>query len=128
MNENRREHYDKILDEVANQSSKMERRAEEAERETIKAKKVEYMERFVGETFDGVISGVTEWGMFVELPNTVEGLIRVNAMVDDFYLYDEEKYELRGETTGHTYKLGQRVAVRVVACDRILRTVDFELA
>ena len=103
-------------------------RAEEAERETIKAKKVEYMEQFVGETFDGVISGVTEWGMFVELPNTVEGLIRVNAMVDDFYLYDEEKYELRGETTGHTYKLGQRVAVRVVACDRILRTVDFELA
>ncbi|MDD6156136.1 MAG: ribonuclease R [Lachnospiraceae bacterium] len=128
MNESRREHYERILDEVANQSSKMERRAEEAERETIKAKKVEYMEQFVGETFDGVISGVTEWGMFVELPNTVEGLIRVNAMVDDFYLYDEEKYELRGETTGHTYKLGQRVAVRVVACDRILRTVDFELA
>lgn len=128
MNESRREHYERILDEVANQSSKMERRAEEAERETIKAKKVEYMEQFEGETFDGVISGVTEWGMFVELPNTVEGLIRVNAMVDDFYLYDEEKYELRGETTGHTYKLGQRVAVRVVACDRILRTVDFELA
>jgi ribonuclease R len=128
MNEKRREHYEEILPEVAKQSSKMERRAEEAERETIKQKKAEYMEQFVGEEFEGVISGVTEWGFFVELPNTVEGLVRVTELRDDFYQFYEDTYELVGEATGRRYKLGQKIAVRLIAADRLMRTVDFSPA
>ena len=125
LNENRRAHYDSILTEVAKHSSEMERRADEAERETIKQKKVEYMERHIGEEFEGVISGVTEWGFFVELPNTVEGLIRVTALDDDFYEFYEDSYELVGQATGRRYKLGQKIRVCVEATDRLMRTVDF---
>lgn len=127
LNEKRIGHYDRILPEVAKQSSVMERRAEEAERETVKLKKVEYMELHMDETFEGVISGVTEYGFFVELPNTVEGLVRVTSLTDDFYRFYEESYELAGEATNRRYKLGQKVTVRVVSTDRILRTIDFEL-
>jgi ribonuclease R len=125
MNEKRREHYEEILPEVAKQSSRMERRAEEAERETVKQKKVEYMEQFVGDEFEGVISGVTEWGFFVELPNTVEGLVRVTELRDDFYQFYEDTYELVGEATGRRYKLGQKITVRLIAADRLMRTIDF---
>ena len=128
LNEKRIEHYEHILPEVAKHSSEMERRADEAERETIKMKKVQYMEAHVGETFEGVISGVTEWGFFVELPNTVEGLVRVTSLTDDFYQYYEDTYELVGEVTNRRYKLGQKVYVMVEHCDRILRTIDFILA
>ena len=128
MNENRMEHYNSILSGVAKQSSERERRADEAERETIKLKKVQYMEQFIGETFTGVISGVTEWGFYVELPNTVEGLVRVAALRDDFYQYYESTYELVGEVTNKRYKLGQTVEVRLVDADSFMRTIDFELA
>ena len=128
LNEKRIEHYEHILPEVAKHSSEMERRADEAERETIKMKKVQYMEAHVGETFEGVISGVTEWGFFVELPNTVEGLVRVTSLTDDFYQYYEDTYELVGAVTNRRYKLGQKVYVTVEHCDRILRTIDFVLA
>lgn len=128
MNENRMEHYNSILSGVAKQSSERERRADEAERETIKLKKVQYMEQFIGETFTGVISGVTEWGFYVELPNTVEGLVRVAALRDDFYQYYESTYELVGEVTNKRYKLGQTVEVRLVDADPFMRTIDFELA
>lgn len=127
MNEKRRTHYEAILPEVANQSSKMERRADEAERETIKQKKVEFMEQHIGEVFDGVISGVTEWGFFVELPNTVEGLVRVTSLTDDFYEYYEDSYELVGQATGKRYKLGQKISVCVENADRLMRTIDFSL-
>ena len=127
MNHKRIEHYNEILGEVAKHSSEMERRADEVERETIKLKKVQYMEEHIGEAFEGVISGVTEWGFFVELPNTVEGLVRVADLTDDFYHFVEESYEMIGERTGKTYKLGQKVMVRVVATDKVMRTVDFEL-
>ena len=128
MNENRMEHYNSILSGVAKQSSERERRADEAERETIKLKKVQYMEQFIGETFTGVISGVTEWGFYVELPNTVEGLVRVAALRDDFYQYYESTYELVGEVTNKRYKLGQTVEVRLVDAVSFMRTIDFELA
>lgn len=128
MNENRRTHYEGILNEVAKHSSEMERRAEEAERETIKQKKVEYMEQYLGEEFEGVISGVMEWGFFVELPNTVEGLVRVTELSDDFYQFNEDSYELVGEATGKRYKLGQKITVQVLAADRFMRTIDFTLA
>ncbi len=127
MNDERREHYEKILTEVASESSRRERLAEEAERETIKLKKVEYMEEHLGEVFEGVISGVTKWGIYVELPNTIEGLIHVTNMYDDHYNYVEANYEMVGEHTGKTYKLGETVKVRVIGIDYLQRTIDFEL-
>lgn len=128
MNEKRINHYDKILREVAIHSSEMERRAEEAERDTDKLKKVEYMERYIGHVFEGVISSITTWGMYVELPNTVEGMVHVTALQDDYYYYDEEHYEMRAEHLNKAYKLGQKVRVEVVGTDRMTRTIDFELA
>ena len=127
LNENRIKHYEEILNDVAKQSSEMERRAEEAERETVKLKKVEYMEGHLGEVFEGVISGVMEWGIYVELPTTVEGLVRVADMNDDFYHFIEETYEMIGERTGKSYKLGQKVRVCVEGTDRVTRTIDFSL-
>ena len=127
MNDDKIHHYGAILDEVAKQSSERERLAEEAERETIKLKKVEYMAQHMGEEFEGVISSVTKWGVYVELPNTIEGLIHVTNMYDDHYNYIEDRYEMVGEHTGKTYKLGQIVKVRVIGTDRLQRTIDFEL-
>ena len=128
MDEERMAHYQRILPEVTKHSSEMERRAEEAERETVKLKKVEYMQQYIGDEFEGVISGMTKWGMYVELPNTVEGLVHVANMSDDHYDYYEERYEMAGAHSGKVYKLGQRVRVRVMDADRMLRTIDFEMA
>ena len=127
MREGRTEHYAEILDEVARQSSVCERRADEAERESDKLKKAEYMSYHLGEEFEGIISGVTGWGLYVELPNTVEGLVHVNTLRDDYYVFDQETYELRGEMTKKVYKLGDKVRVRVADADKMLKTVDFEL-
>ena len=127
MREGRTEHYAEILDEVARQSSVCERRADEAERESDKLKKAEYMSYHLGEEFEGIISGVTGWGLYVELPNTVEGLVHVNTLRDDYYVFDKESYELRGEMTKKVYKLGDKVRVRVAEADKMLKTVDFEL-
>lgn len=126
LKEERIAHYEKILPEVAMQAGVTERRAEEAERETIKLKKVEYMKERIGEEFEGVISGITKWGAYVELPNTIEGLVHVMNMWDDHYEYWEEQYELIGEHTRNVYKLGQVVRVRVLGVDRLQRTIDFE--
>lgn len=128
LSDKRAAHYEKILPEVAVQTSALERRADEAERETDKLKKCEYMSRFIGQDFDGAISGVTNWGLYVELPNTVEGLVRMSDLDDDYYIFDEQHYELIGEMTKKTYKLGQPVRVTVFSTDRLLRTVDFILA
>ena len=127
MREGRTEHYAEILDEVARQTSVCERRADEAERESDKLKKAEYMSYHLGEEFEGIISGVTGWGLYVELPNTVEGLVHVNTLRDDYYVFDQESYELRGEMTKKVYKLGDKVRVRVADADKMLKTVDFEL-
>lgn len=121
-------HYNGILEEVARQSSAMERRAEEAERETDKLKKTEYMAERIGEVFTGVISGVTEWGIYVELSNSVEGLVHVNTLRDDFYIFDKANYRLVGEVTKNCYSLGQNVTVRVEDADLATKTVDFVLA
>ncbi|MDV9963362.1 ribonuclease R [Clostridioides difficile] len=126
LDEERTAHYEKILPEVALQSSLRERRADEAERETVKLKKVEYMQDHVGDIFEGVISGLTKWGAYVELPNTVEGLVHVTNMRDDHYDYIEEQYEMVGEHTRNVYRLGQQMKVRVLGVDRLQRTIDFE--
>ncbi len=125
LHEERISHYLERLPEVAKHSSKMERRAEEAERETDKLKKAEYMEEHIGESYEGVISGITQWGIYVELPNTVEGLIHVSTLSGDFFYYDEETYEMVGRDTGKTYKLGQRITIQVKGVDRMSGTVDF---
>ena len=127
LNEERISHYEQILPEVAAQCSTRERTAEETEREVVKLKKAEYMQKRIGEEYEGVISGVTKWGVYVELSNTIEGLVHVADMRDDHYEFAEERYELVGEHTGKTYKLGQKVRVRVTEADRIQRTVNFEI-
>ena len=125
MREGRTEHYAEILDEVARQSSVCERRADEAERESDKLKKAEYMSYHLGEEFEGIISGVTGWGLYVELPNTVEGLVHVNTLRDDYYIFDREHYSLTGETTKRQYIMGQKVKVRVENADIVTKAVDF---
>jgi len=121
------EHYASILSGVAKHSSETERRADEAERETEKLKKAEYMEQHIGEEFEGVISGITNYGLYVELPNTVEGLVHVNTLEGDYYEYNDTAYELRGQHGGITYRLGQKVKIRVKDVDRLAKTIDFVL-
>ncbi len=128
LNDKKIAHYEAILDGVAQQCSKLERRADEAERETEKLKKAEYMEDKIGQCFEGVISGVTGWGLYVELPNTVEGLVHISKMEGDYFIYDAAHYELVGQTTGKKYCLGETVTVQVDQVDTILKTIDFVLA
>lgn len=127
LSDKRITHYEKILPEVSESCSKLERRADEVEREVEKMKKVQYMSHRIGECYEGVISGVNAWGMYVELPNTVEGLVHVTNMVDDYYYYDEEKYAMIGKDTGKEYTLGEKIWVMVKAADRISKTIDFIL-
>ena len=126
--EGKTEHYKEILEDVARQSSVCERRADEAERESDKLKKAEYMSYHIGEEFEGIISGVTGWGFYVELPNTVEGLVHVNTLREDYYTFDQDAYELIGDVTHKVFALGQEVRVRVADADTMLKTVDFVLA
>ncbi|MCI8576872.1 MAG: ribonuclease R [Lachnospiraceae bacterium] len=125
LTEQRTGHYERILTGVTIQCSQTERRAEEAERETVKLKKCEYMAERIGEIFEGVISGVTNWGFYVELPSTIEGLVHVNDLRGDFYVFEEDRMQLRGEHSGRIYKLGQKIAVEVAGTDRLTRTIDF---
>ena len=117
--------YSSILQHVAEQSSAMEQRAAEAEREAVKLKKAEYMLEHVGEEYDGVISGVTGWGFYVELQNTVEGLVHIMTLKDDYYNFDEENYRLVGEQHGRVFRLGEPVRVRVRNAEPANRTIDF---
>lgn len=127
LNGRRLEHYDKILSEVAEFNSKNERRAQEVEREVEKLKKVQYMSKHIGEEFQGIISGVTAYGFYVELSNTVEGMVKISSILDDYYIYDEANMTLVGKETGNVYTMGQCVKIKVVNVDKLLRTIDFEL-
>ena len=102
MNEKTIDRLSAALPEAALRSSAMEQRAAEAERETVKLKKAQFMEGKIGEIRSGVISGVTSWGIYVELPDTVEGMIRISDLTDDFYYYDDKQLKLVGEYTGKT--------------------------
>ncbi len=123
-NEKRETHYRNILNDVATQTSMMERRADEAERETDKLKKAEFMKGHIGEFWHGIISGITAFGIFVELPNTCEGMIRLQNM-DDYYILDEKNNMLIGEMSGQTYSLGDKIDIYVDHVDLALRTVNF---
>lgn len=127
MKDKRIDHYQKLLPEVAEQTSALERRADDAEREVEKMKKAEYMEQFVGKDFEGTISGLTTWGMYVELPNTIEGMIRVADIPGDYYYYDEDLHRMVGEQTGKVYKMGEPLRIIVAGVDKLTRTIDFVL-
>lgn len=128
MKEERINHYKKILPEVCVKSSSQERLADEAEREVDKLKMAQYMQNRIGETFSGVISSVTNWGIYVELDNTIEGLVHISQITGDYYQYKEDTYELVGQATHKTFSLGQRVDVVVNGVDLAMRTIDFVLA
>ena len=119
------EKYRKKMPDLAKHCSKRERVAEDAERDTDDLKKVEYMESRIGEVYDGIISGVTNWGIFVELPNTIEGLIALAQMDDDYYEFDEKKMLVFGRRTKKTYRLGDKATVIVTKADRKMGTIDF---
>ncbi len=125
LDSRRIEHYEAILGKVSDDNSKKERRAEEAEREVEKLKKVEYMSGHIGEIFEGVISGVTNRGMYVELPNTIEGFVNVSNMYDDYYCFSQDEYAMIGEETGKKYAIGDRIRVKVKETDKLTRTIDF---
>lgn len=127
LTEKRIRHYDKILPEVSDISSKRERLADDAEHECDRLKEVQYMSKHIGEIFTGIISGVTGWGIFVELPNTVEGLVALSSLDDDFYVYDEKNMCVIGEHTKNKYSLGDEVTVMVDKTDVMMRTIDFVL-
>lgn len=117
------------LPAICKQSSERERIATEAERESVKVMQVEYMKRHVGDEFEGVIAGVTNFGMFVEINDLlVEGLIRMRDLEDDYYLFDEKRYQLKGRSRGKVYRLGDTVRVRVVAVNPETREIDFAIA
>jgi len=128
FDEKRNEHYSSILPEITKHCSERERNAEEAEREYEDLKKAEYMQQHIGETFTGIVSGITSFGMFVELDNTVEGLVRLTSMDDDFYDFDEKLQVLIGVRTGKVYRIGDTVEVVVTNADPKTRQVDFTLA
>ena len=127
MNERKLSHYESILPEVAIETSKLERRAEDCEREVDKLKMVQFMKEYIGEQFVGNISSITGWGMYVELENTVEGLVHISTLYDDHYDFIEDNLTLVGERTGRTFKLGQQVNVIVDSVDEQARTIDFIL-
>ncbi|MBC7343643.1 MAG: RNB domain-containing ribonuclease, partial [Clostridia bacterium] len=120
--------WQEMIHAYAQRSSERERAAEEAERDSVDMKKVEYMERHVGGVFSGFISGVTAYGFYVELENTVEGLVHISTLTDDYYRFDEEHLSLVGQHTGRTFRLGDPVQVRVLRADRATRQIDMELA
>lgn len=122
-----RKHWKDQMPEIARHSSEMERAAVDAERETDDLKKAEYMQDKVGEEYEGVISSVTSFGMFVELPNTVEGLVHVSTLTDDYYHFHEKQYAMIGERTGNVFRIGDEVTIRVTNVNIEERVVDFEI-
>jgi len=115
------------LPEISRQCSLREVQAEEAERETEDLKKVEFMKQFEGDVMNGIICNVTSFGMFVELENTIEGLVRVSSMEDDYYIFNEKQYCLTGERTRKIYRIGDEVTVRLIRADVNTRKIDFIL-
>jgi ribonuclease R len=127
LNDNRIEHYKEILPEITRSNSERERAAQDAERDCIDLKKAEYMMDKVGQEFVGTISNVTAFGMFVELDNTIEGLVRLSTMEDDYYIYDERSLSLLGERTKRRYRIGETVKVQLVKASPEARQIDFML-
>ena len=124
-NAKRYAHYGRILPDVAMQSSLRERRADEAERDCMKLKKCQYMKNFLGESFPGTISGLTEYGIYVTLENGIEGMIPLRMLNDDYFIFIEKELITRGERSGKTFRIGDSMSVIVYAVDTLSRTIDF---
>ena len=127
LNEKRIKKLEKLLPKVAEQTSNTEKRAEEAEREVEDLKKAQFMLDKIGEEYEGIISSLTNFGIFVQLDNTIEGLIHFNDMVDDYYHFDEEKYYIIGERTNRIFKLGEKVNIVVNNVNLNKKNIDFQL-
>ncbi len=125
MDEKRKAHYAGLLPEATKHMSERERAADDAERECTDMKKAEYMQKHVGEVFDGVVSGVASFGFFVELPNTVEGLVRLSSLEDDYYEYDERTMTLHGSRSGREIRIGDPIRVLVAKASPEMRQIDF---
>jgi len=121
-------HFNEIMPEIAKHTSKKERDAIECERDVMDMKKAEYMTQFIDDTFDGVISSITKWGIYVELPNTIEGLVRLQDMKDDFYYFNEDTLTISGRHLGHVYRIGDPAKIKVKAASKEEGTIDFTMA
>ena len=127
VKENWIEEHQKQAEDRAKQSSEREKIATKVEREAEDLKKAEYMESRIGEEYEGIVSSITSFGMFVELENTIEGLIRFDDLGDEYFIYDEDRKQLIGEKTNKVYKIGDKVKIRVKKASKILRQIDFEI-
>ena len=127
LNQKEIEKYKLEAENRSEQSSEREKIATKVEREAEDLKKAEYMESRIGEEYEGIVSSITQFGMFVELENTVEGLIRFENLGDEYFIYDEERKRLIGERTNKTYKIGDKVNIRVISANKLLRQIDFEI-
>ena len=125
MSQETREHFEEVIPELATSSSTLERRAIDAERVVEAMKKAEYMEEFVGQEFDGIVGSVVKFGMFVELPNTIEGLVHITTL-PEFYSYNERTMTLQGEKTGKTFRVGQPIRVKLTRADKETGDIDFQ--
>ena len=125
MSQETREHFEEVIPELATSSSTLERRAIDAERVVEAMKKAEYMEEFVGQEFDGIVGSVVKFGMFVELPNTIEGLVHITTL-PEFYHYNERTMTLQGEKTGKTFRVGQPIRVKLTRADKETGDIDFQ--
>lgn len=121
------EHFQEVIPYLAEQSSQREREAIDIEREVMDMKMAEYMSYHIGEEYDGMISSITQFGFFVELENTIDGLVHITELTDDYYHYDEKSLMLVGERTGKTYKLSDKVRVKCISSSKEEKTIDFEL-
>lgn len=119
------EHFRQVIPELATSSSALERRAIDAERVVEAMKKAEYMEEYVGEEFEGVVSSVVKFGLFIELPNTIEGLIHITTL-PEFYNYNERTMTLQGEKSGKVFRVGQPIKIKLVRADKETGDIDFE--
>lgn len=127
MDADRLKHYESIVESVSVISSNQERKAEEVERIVDDLRKAQYMEKFIGEKYEGIITSVTNFGMFVELENSVEGLVRVSDLTDDFYVHDKDNYRLLGERTNKQYRIGDKVRIKVAGVNTGNREISFDL-
>jgi ribonuclease R len=119
---------EKKYDDLCRHSSSMEERAANAERASVKYKQVEFMQNHIGEIYSGVISGVTDWGLYVELENKIEGMIPIRELDDDFYIFDEKQYTLKGRHKNKVYRLGDEIKVKIWRTNLERKQIDFRLA
>jgi ribonuclease R len=127
MDKDTLEYWDNKLVFLTEHSSERERAAADCEREVDDMKIAEYMEKHIGEEYEGMINSVLNFGMFVELPNLIEGLVKVDSLKDDRYIYDETTFSLVGQSSKRRYRLGDKVKVKCVAASKEMKTVDFEI-